>query len=485
MTYRAVRGVLISALTLLTIVALLPLDMLGPFDARDYSVLDGWSLDYPWWAALLEPLFAPAHVLMGAPDFRIATAISYLWLIAAAFGFALLSGLRARLTVPALAGKGLLAMVASTGGFVLYLTSAALLPFPGWRLVVDDPNLIVADLQTHTYGSHDGIVAAKANLEWHRERGYDLVAVTEHKRPEGGFAARALAKLEDGPLPVVIPGVEVSTEHDEYLLGLGVVPSHDVLPWKGNEKDYAREFIRDIHEGHGGAVAAMAWHLDIDHVIPLVESGVDAFEIANTGHPDVSLALRERLLEVAAAHGVVLLASTDWHGWGGFTRTWNVIAVPGAANMPAEHKASEVVRLLRTHRGEAFTPVVAGYIGPPSMLRAVFSPLVETFRYATELSPGRLVALWLWAGLLLYAAKCLAPMELRPARTMGALVIGGLGCALIAKGVALMSVVPGGSVLTEDTGLWGGRALTVGVAGLAASLAALRLEARQRRRARE
>ena len=49
--------------------------------------------------------------------------------------------------------------------FVASLTLVLLIFFfvmariPGWRLVVDDPDLIVADLHSHTTKSHDGLVS--------------------------------------------------------------------------------------------------------------------------------------------------------------------------------------------------------------------------------------------------------------------------------------------------------------------------------------
>lgn len=376
-------------LLLLTAVALLPWSPEGPFDARDYSSLTGVHLEYPLWAVPLEPLLAPAHIMGGAPDTRLALVSTLLWMTAAGLAWGLLSGRGWRRL-----SRGLGGVAAAVGLALAWALFMSLLHLPGWRLVVDDPELMVGDLQSHTLGSHDGLVSAAANLQWHAERGYDLVAITEHMDPYGSFAP---LWLEAGGPMTVIAGAEVRGEQAEYLLGLGLDPQRPVLRFKGNEQDYAARFIRDLRDGHGGATVALSWLITAEQVRRLAALGIDGIELVNSAHPDVPLAVREAMLEVAESHKVVLLASTDWHGWTGFSRTWSLVRLPGAAAMSSEERAAAVVQLLRDRQQQAFTPVVAGYIGPPETWRLVLAPLVETMRYAGELSLPRVLAWWGWA----------------------------------------------------------------------------------------
>ncbi|MCW8917338.1 MAG: hypothetical protein OQL08_00770, partial [Gammaproteobacteria bacterium] len=443
----------------------LPWQPQGPLDARDFQPIEGMHLTLPLWGELLEPLFAPAHLLVGAPDYRIAILSSLLWLLLLLPLILLWRNYRnSRRWWSSLLSSGVSTLTAE-GLFVAYLLCALMLDFPGWQLQIDDDR-VVADLQTHTLGSHDGFVTAAQNLQWHTERGYDLVAITEHNDPQGGFVAREVAEGDPLNRVAVITAVEVNTEHEEFLLGLGLQHGQPVLSWKENREDYSRRFIADIHQQHDGAVVAMAWKLRPERVQELVASGVDAFEIANTGHPDVPLAVREQLLAAASEAGVLLLASTDWHGWSGLTRTWTVVDLTGAGKMSLRQRATEVVALLQRREAAAFTPVVAGYLGPPSLLRAIFAPVVELARYAAELSPLRLAAWWLWGGLLWLSAGLLRRHGHAPLALLSAILIGGFALALARRGAELLAIEVGGTVLSEDTVLWGERALLVAALAL-------------------
>ncbi|MGE0082659.1 MAG: PHP domain-containing protein [Thiohalomonadaceae bacterium] len=460
----------------LTAIALLPWDPHGPFDARDWSPLDGVHLDYPWSGVALEPLLAPAHALTGAPDFRIALVSTVAWLLVLAMLAGALTGRGPWRRL----GRSLAFGAVALGSALLYVVFMALLHLPGWRLVADDPNLLVADLQTHTFGSHDGLVTAEQNLAWHRARGYELIAITEHNDPRGSFAMQALAH-GDPAQPAVIAGVEVSAEEDEYLLGLGIDPQVGVLPWRGNQKEFARKFIDHVH-AQGGAVVALAWKLEPRHVHKLAALGLDGIELVNTGHPDIPDPVREAMLQVAASHGVVPVASTDWHGWGGFSRTWTLVRGTDVKALGQAERAAWVIDRLRARDGATFIPVAAGYMGPPGLARAVFAPWVEAVRYAAELSPARVASWWAWAVVLAALARALARRGWQAAPVIAAAAAMGVGAAVTWRAAALVGH------FRADAGLeyameMGEPALWIGGLGVAAGLAAVwRLSARRRPR---
>jgi len=430
---KAVPRALFLFLIVLTLIALLPWNPQGPFDARDWSVIEGVHLDYPWSGVLMEPLLAPAHALMGAPDFRIALIATAVWLMALALIAGLVTGRGVRQRV----GRGLAWGAIAFGSAMLYLVFIALVHLPGWRLVVDDPERYVADLQTHTFGSHDGLVTAEQNLAWHEAHGYNLIAITEHNDPRGSFVMQAVAEARDGA-PVVIPGGEVSDEADRFLLGVGLDPAAGLLPWKGNQKEYARKFIDHVHT-QGGAVIALAWLLKPEDVAQLAALGLDAIELVNTGHPDVPDTVRAAMLDVAAQRPLVLLASTDWHGWSGFTRTWTLIDLSDAATESRVQVAHAVVGKLRAREADAFTPVAAGRMGPPGLWRALFAPWVEAVRYAAELSPARVAAWWVWGVVIAVAASALRRRGWHSTMTLAALTTGGVGIALGWRAWALLA----------------------------------------------
>lgn len=385
----------------LTVMAIMPWQPQGPFDARDYQRIEGVSLSYPWWGVLLEPLFAPAQMLMNSPDMRLAIFSTLFWVIAAATGLPIWFSLR-RTPHPSkllIARRTGITLVISVILYLSYVITAAVVYFPGWKLEVDNPEWLVADLQSHTLGSHDGLVTAKKSLSWHKARGYDLFAVTEHYDTTGSFAARELAdKTKDAP--AVIPGVEINSESEDFILGIGL-KSGDIAKYAGKtDTAYSRRFIENIHQQHDGATIALSWGLAPKRVKKLIASGIDAFEIVNTGHPDVPQKLRDELLRAEKQDGVVLVASTDWHGWGGFSRTWTLVHIPDAAQLSKTQIAERTVQLLREREQDAFVPVVAGYMGPAAWVRTLFTPLFETVRYGAELSAPRVIAWWGWFILL-------------------------------------------------------------------------------------
>lgn len=464
-TARVSRWAVLASLLLLSVLALLPWDPLGPFDARDYSLLPDMRIDYPSAAAVLEPLIAPGHILMGAPDFRLAFISTAVWLavLAAVWGW-LRGGAWWRRLLRASGWA-----ISAVWCLAAYLLFVSHVHFPGWRLVTSNPDSVVADLQSHTLGSHDGLVRAPVNLSWHDARGYDVTAITEHDDPGGSFYTQRLA-AQNFPHLGVIAGAEVGSEYGGFLLAMGLQEGLAIPSFWDDRTDYARRFIDTVHNDHGGAVISMAWRLDAAAVRQLAASGVDAFEITNNGHPDIPAEVRANMLELARTGQVVLVSSTDWHGWGGFSRTWTVFDIPGASGMDAQQRAAAVVRLLRERNGAAITPVVAGYLGPPSTLRLILTPAVELMRYAAELSAPRVIAWWLWSGVLLLGGYQLARRGLRPWRVLLLSWLGVVGSALLWRGMQLYFTLAQGDVVRSDvTGELGGMAMYVGAPLLTAA----------------
>ncbi len=88
-----------SALTwlvLLTVLAALPIDPEGPYDARTRERVDAFRLEFPLSGALVEPLAALGNAMAGAPDVRLAAVSTLIWVVAVAGAVALTYELRRR-----------------------------------------------------------------------------------------------------------------------------------------------------------------------------------------------------------------------------------------------------------------------------------------------------------------------------------------------------------------------------------------------------
>jgi hypothetical protein len=302
-----------------------------------------------------------------------------------------------------------------------------MIALPGLSLVVKDPTAIVADLHSHTFRSHDGFVSLRQNLAFHRDRGYGVVGITDHYSDI--WQLNAFDPSETST-PEIIRGIELrylnSAMRRGYLLALGL--RQDVaFPYKNYDllSDQAiREFIAFVKNVQRGAVVALYIDLRAEEIERLAADGVDAFEIANFGHPELTEDMRAALLGVQKSHRTALLANSDWHGWSGFSRTWTVIRPANVAGSPAH----QVINALRDRDPERIIPIVSQVIAAPSIFRGIFAPVAEIIRYARELSPTRLMSWWVWTIILLWLATRLQRASVSPARCLlggGLLVLGG------------------------------------------------------------
>jgi hypothetical protein len=170
----------------------------------------------------------------------------------------------------------------------------------------------------------------------------------------------------------------------------------------------------------------------------MADAGVDGFEIVNCGHPGLRPDLHRKLVDISRSRGLALVATTDWHGWSGLTRGWTVIRVPGASSLSHRQLADAAIMKLRERSGADIIPVVAGTMGPPSLMRAIFSPFAETVRYALELSPARVLSWWIWVWALFAFWVFIRGTGLRPGSVLLALLVGGVGLGLVFTGLSLM-----------------------------------------------
>jgi len=170
----------------------------------------------------------------------------------------------------------------------------------------------------------------------------------------------------------------------------------------------------------------------------------------NAGHPDIPDSVRNELLRLEREGRVRLVSSTDWHGWGGNSRTWTLLRLPGSRELPRQQQVDAVVRLLREGEREEVVPVVAGYQGEVSTLRVILSPLVESARYAAELSPDRLLGWWLWALVLWLLGQRLRAAALPPGEMLWSVTLLMVSGLLFWRGVVLYQIVPQGDVVLSD-----------------------------------
>lgn len=203
--------------------------------------------------------------------------------------------------------------------------------------------VLQGDFHAHTRFS-DGVVSPCDLVLLGRERGLDVIAVTEHNRVFPAFIARACAGFVEDP-PMVVIGEEI-TRRDLHLLALGVDQSVDPrMP--------AKDIVAAIHANGGVAIAAHPTRRFRPAVEPICDD-LDGIEVV---HP---LAYRSSsvigpwsdIAELArgdCGRGKAMLGNSDYHAGSvlGVVRTFVFVREPTEAG---------VIEAIRERRTVAVAP---------------------------------------------------------------------------------------------------------------------------------
>jgi hypothetical protein len=419
----------------LTFAAVLPVNVVGPFDARTYEPVNDVQVSYSSAGAAVEPVTALAQTIAGAPDIGAAAVSISIWIIAIAACVTTVRRLHRNHWRPDFhaVAAGLKTAVITLFMLTVYTVFSLLVHIPNWRLTTQDSDIVVTELHTHTLGSHDGLISAKDNLRWQAQRGCSVVGVVEHCSPRGSLYAAAVAE-SDPLLPAVIPAVEVGTDGFGYITAYAIRgPMAKCIAL--NQWD---SFIPRFHQSCQGVVLSMIMpRPDQERLKRLADLGIDGFEIANQGHPG-SKTIRTAALSAAQDHHLPLVAATDWHGFGGILRAWTLFRVPRARSLSRAERAAAVLDALRRHDLADITPIVIGHIGEMSTAEKAFAPFIEVLRYALGLSPLRILAWWVWDIALFLIASALLYLGIHPSRMISAVALVSMGVAILVEALRLI-----------------------------------------------
>lgn len=224
-----------------------------------------------------------------------------------------------------------------------------------------------ADLHAHSLFS-DGLLSPRAVMERARERGVELMALTDHDELAGLSEARAAAAALELPF---VAGVEISVswENDQtlHIVGLGIDPDYAVLDvglaHLRSGRDARAHRIADelakvgIHGAYEGALR---------HVSnpSLVSRSHFARYIVESGHAPDTKAVFDRWLAkdkpgYVSHEWVALQTAIDWiHGAGGVA----VLAHPKRYRI-THHQLHRLYAEFRERGGEAIE-VLSGSHGP-------------------------------------------------------------------------------------------------------------------------
>jgi predicted metal-dependent phosphoesterase TrpH len=254
-------------------------------------------------------------------------------------------------------------------GFVVLLAlyaAAAVLPRPMARLDAS-PDVMAIDFHTHTRYSHDGRPdwTPAAVREWHRDAGFDVAFITDHRTFEGARDAWANNPTSAGQGTVLLPAIEVvwKGEHvnvldaDRMYRGILNTTLRDI-------DDPALTMVSLVPGAEPVLIETLPGDLSkVQAASGNGTGGVRAIFIV-VGAPrglGQTRAERERIIRLADSTNLALVAGSDNHGWGRTAAGWTLMFVRQWRNATPDELSKTIANVLRKG-GRGSTRVVARYV---------------------------------------------------------------------------------------------------------------------------
>ena len=281
-------------------------------------------------------------------------------------------------------------------------------------------DVIAVDFHSHTKYSHDGRPDWRPDdvRAWHRDAGFEVAYVTDHRTFEGARDAWANNPAFVGQGTTILPGIEVVWKGEHVL----------VLDADRKYRGILTETLRDIDEPSlilassipgNEPVLIETFPGDITKMIPAAgpgTAGVRAIELIDDAPKGIGQTRRERtrIIHYADSLNLALVAGSNHHGWGHTAAGWTLLYVPGWRNATPDQMSDAIVNILR-RGGVNSTRVVERYVADTeSGVKLVLTVPLITWGMLRTLSPDERAAWVAWAVALTLVARLLAYRRPRP-----------------------------------------------------------------------
>jgi hypothetical protein len=230
------------------------------------------------------------------------------------------------------------------------------------QLAPADSTLTVIDYHAHTAASHDGRPGwtARDLARWHAAQGFGTSYVTDHN-----------VIFDDdttGYSIPLLPGVEWSV-YGQHVVALGPVTMIDRAAYNRDTPGMLGVFGA-LHRQGAIGIASLPeyWRNHWDDLDRFVTAGVDGFEIVSCAPKALGFPApaRERVLELAREHDLLVVGASDNHGWGKATCVWN-LSSPSAHGFRSNRVVARPIALAQAD----WQPWTAAYTQPWLMLRGL------------------------------------------------------------------------------------------------------------------
>ena len=228
-------------------------------------------------------------------------------------------------------------------------------------------DIMVVDFHAHTRASHDGRPdwTPEDVRAWHRNAGFDIAYVTDHRTFDGAREGWANNPTRGGDGTTLLPGIEV-VWNGEHV---------NVLDADRMYRGILTETLRDIDERSLAMASALPGNEPV-----LIETlpgdpyrivaahgpgtpGVRAIEIIDGAPKGLGQGRRERasIVHLADSANLALVAGSNHHGWGRTAAGWTLMFLPQWRAGTPDALSAAIGRILRGG-GRSSTRVVERYV---------------------------------------------------------------------------------------------------------------------------
>lgn len=350
----------------------------------------------------LTLLSARQHITLG-----VTLILAYLvwWWLVGRLALATLTPGRRVLREVARIGVGLVVLVAIYVGVTIMRRPMAALDASS--------DIVIIDFHAHTKHSHDG----RWNWEpedvrrWHRDTGFDIAYITDHRTFDGARAGWANNPSFAGEKTVLLPGIEVVWRGEHV----------NILDADRFYRGLLNETLRDVDDAALQLASALPGNEpilietlpgDLSEIVPATgpgTAGVRAIEVVDGAPRGLGQTRRQRqeIVRLADSTNLALVAGSDSHGWGHAASGWTLMFIPDWRAMPPDILAASVARAIRGG-GFASTRVAERYVADTEtgVALPLTVPLVAWGMFRTLDSDERIIWLaWSAAIYLLWRVR--------------------------------------------------------------------------------
>jgi hypothetical protein len=276
------------------------------------------------------------------------------------------------------------------------------------------PNVVAVDFHSHTKYSHDGRPdwTPEDVRAWHRDAGFEVAYVTDHRTFEGARDAWANNPAFAGQGTTLLPGIEVVWKGEHVV----------VLDADRKYRGILTETLRDIDEPALTMASSIPGNEpllietfpgDISKMIPATgngTAGVRAIELVDGAPKGLGQTRRERatIVHYADSLNLALVAGSNHHGWGHTASGWTLMYLPGWRNATPDEIGDAIVTILR-RGGVSSTRVVERYVADTETgVKLVLSAPLVAWGMLRTLSPDERSVWVAWAVALTLVSRLLA-----------------------------------------------------------------------------